>query len=198
MKKIICSLIVIACFSLNSFAQDGGSDEVSVRNVEENIVLVENAVKKHFEDRLQDIAVWDDSEGETEGGELIVNIQFWPKPQTTLDKFYKIIHSDYVESLNAIFTSGAIVKEVELLAILSIVDKYANDRVIWVDHVKMIGDVGHKINWSRVDRILFKKHGLWKRNIPRTPSREVVDDLPSGERGITQLIQKWGLKKKEK
>ena len=194
MKKIICILIVFGCFFLECFAQDESADNVPVRSVDENIVLVESAVKKHYKTRLDTIAVWDDSEGETEGGELIVNIQFWPKPQTTLDKYYQVIRSDYIESLKAIFTSGAVVRKVEIHAFLTIIDKYANDRVVMVDQVMMSGDDGHKINWSRVGMIRFKDHGLWKRNVPTSPPPEVVDDL-TRETAFFQLIPKFGLKK---
>ena len=46
MKKIICILIVFGCFFLECFAQDESADNVPVRSVDENIVLVESAVKK--------------------------------------------------------------------------------------------------------------------------------------------------------
>ncbi len=84
----------------------------------------------------------------------------------------------------------------ELLATLQIVDKYANDRVIWVDYVKMNGDVGHKINWSRLERLRFKKDELWERRIRISLSQEYSKDLPFLEQNTSSQIKKWGLKKK--
>ena len=47
------------------------------------------------------------------------------------------------------------------------------------DNNSMYGDIGHKINWSRMDIINFKTDNLWKRVIEIYPPADLRNDLPS-------------------
>ena len=111
----------------------------TIQSIDDSINTLENSIQEILGDRFRGSEIWDESDGEIENGELIVKIWFTPEPQTTMNRYRKKISSDYKEILKQIFTNSLGIKEANITASIDIMDKYANDRVVWVDFVRMYG-----------------------------------------------------------
>ncbi len=169
------------------------NDIISTNESMENIELL---VKSHFGERLIDSSVWDDSEGEKEGGRLKVIVRFKAMASKTLNAYRNNVKKDYIEILKGIFTITDVVTAVTLYAVVIAIDKYGNDRDVWVDSVKMFGTTGKRINWDRVEMLKFSQHNLWHRSMKDDLSRDLVHDFPD-DVTFNDFIKRWELVKKE-